>query len=142
MNPMYDAASLPDRIPFGPAPPPGAEPAPKAEAKPYDENEDLPCLMWDTVPDNPDNADLAAMQSLMYDECTAAERAENFKVLAIARWTVPQTACMLSLSSRTRNVPPFHRRHASLAAIGGARAPPPLAGKPPPPLRPRPCGEH
>ena len=41
MNPMYDPATLPDRIPFGPAPPPGAEPKPKAEAKPYDESEDV-----------------------------------------------------------------------------------------------------
>ena len=108
MNPMYDPATLPDRIPFGPAPPPGAEPKPKAEAKPYDESEELPCLMWDTVPDDPDNADLAAMQSLMYDECTAAERAENFKVLAcrpshrIAR----DLSCRLS---RSRQRATFHR---------------------------------
>lgn len=105
---MYDSATLPDRIPFGPAPPPGAEPETKAQAKPYDENEDLPCLLWDTVPDNPDNADLAAMQSLMYDECTAAERAENFKVHPCHRDGGPFRSEPAScLSMRARNVPPL-----------------------------------
>jgi len=40
---------------------------------------DLPCLLWDKDVDDPDNPDAAAMQALMYDECTATERAENFK---------------------------------------------------------------
>jgi hypothetical protein len=128
MNPMYDPATLPDRIPFGPAPPPGAEPKPKAEAKPYDESEELPCLMWDTVPDDPDNADLAAMQSLMYDECTAAERAENFKVLAcrpshrIASHGTSPAGC-LALASVQRFT--AHRRHPSVDAVGRARGAPP-----------------
>ena len=80
------------------------------------------------MPDDPDNADLAAMQSLMYDECTAAERAENFKVLAcrpshrIASHGTSPAGC-LALASVQRFT--AHRRHPSVDAVGRARGAPP-----------------
>jgi hypothetical protein len=115
MSPMYDPASLPDRIAFGPAvppqPPSELEEQVKRAAKAYDADAELPCLMWDSVPDDPDNADYAAMQALMYDECTAAERAENFKV----RGDVG-----VRVRGASKSVSPTHLKRSSPHQGGGA----------------------
>lgn len=67
-------------IQYGPAPPPVSDPVPDKSSGDLGPEGDLPCLLWDKDVDDPDNPDAAAMQALMYDECTATERAENFKV--------------------------------------------------------------
>lgn len=44
------------------------------------ENEDLPALLWDKMPDDPSShPDFMAIQSLTYDESTPLEQMENFK---------------------------------------------------------------
>lgn len=46
------------------------------------ENEDLPALLWDKMPDDPSShPDFMAIQSLTYDESTPLEQMENFKAL-------------------------------------------------------------
>ena len=42
-------------------------------------NDDLPAAFWDAYPENPDNADLQAINALL-EESTPEERAETYKV--------------------------------------------------------------
>lgn len=42
-------------------------------------NDDLPAAFWDAYPENPDNADLQALNALL-EESTPEERAETYKV--------------------------------------------------------------
>ena len=50
-----------------------------------EENEEqLPALLWDRIPeDATTHPDYMAIQSLMYDESTPLEQAENFKALPL-----------------------------------------------------------
>ena len=42
-------------------------------------NDDLPAAFWDAYPENPDNADLQAINALL-EESTPKERADTYKV--------------------------------------------------------------
>ena len=75
---------------YGPELPPEMAAKLKEDSKEILKNEDLPCLMWDEMVDDPDNPDMAAMQALLYDEMDATERAESFKVRCKqGRWPKP-----------------------------------------------------
>lgn len=52
---------------------------------------DLPAMFWGSLPDDEDNADLAAIRALDA-ESTPEERAENFKVLLQRRYCIALSA--------------------------------------------------
>lgn len=60
----------------------GEKPSGKAESPTSkEEEEELPALFWDTLPEDPENnPDYAGIQAIIYGDSTPEETAENFKV--------------------------------------------------------------